>query len=93
MTADATLRHTFTVPNERGLHARAATLLVQAVAPLDVEVTIAKGSTRANCKSVMSILILAATKGSVIEVEARGPDRRAAMEAIEALVERKFDED
>ena len=93
VTTNDTLLRAFTVPNERGLHARAATLLVQTVSQFDADVSIEKSGTRASCRSVMSILILAATKGSTIQVEARGPDRHAAMEAVSALIDRKFDED
>lgn len=93
MTADDTIRRSFTIPNERGLHARAATLLVQAVSRFDAEVSIDKAGTRASGRSVMSLLILAATKGSTIEVEARGPERQDAMAAVADLIDRKFDEE
>ncbi|GMV39970.1 MAG: hypothetical protein AMXMBFR64_16860 [Myxococcales bacterium] len=93
MTADDTIRRSFTIPNERGLHARAATLLVHTVSRFDAEVLIDKAGTRANGRSVMSLLILAATKGSTIQVEARGPERQAAMDAVTALIERRFDEE
>jgi phosphocarrier protein len=79
--------------NEKGLHARAATLLVQTANKFDADLTVEKDGQTVNGKSVMSILILAAVRGSTITVEARGPQSEQALDAVANLIARKFDED
>jgi len=79
--------------NRLGLHARAAALLVQTVAPLDVEITVTKDDQTVNGKSILGLMMLAGGQGSSIAVEAQGPDAQAAVDAITALVEAKFNED
>lgn len=83
----------FTITNRLGLHARAATLLVQAVTGLDAEVRIRKDDQEVDAKSILSLLTLAATQGTEIEVVARGRDASLAIEAIAALIEARFHED
>ena len=82
----------FTVVNRLGLHARAATKLVQLASkfPCDVEVT--REDQSANGKSVMGVLLLCGSKGTVIEVRAKGERAEECVQAIGALIADKFGE-
>ncbi|APE29833.1 phosphate ABC transporter permease [Halomonas aestuarii] len=82
-----------TLTNRRGLHARAATKLVQCCRPFDARVTVHRGSQEADAGNIMSLLILAAPCGTELEVYTEGEDAEAALEAITALFEARFDED
>jgi phosphocarrier protein HPr len=90
--APAGAKAAFVIRNRLGLHARAAALLVQTVAPLDAEVWVTKDGETVNGKSIMGLMMLAAGKGSSIEVEARGPAAEQALRAIEVLIADKFRE-
>ncbi|MBI2088232.1 MAG: HPr family phosphocarrier protein [Deltaproteobacteria bacterium] len=78
------------IKNKLGLHARAAALLVQTVNRFSAAVSIAKDGHVVDGRSIMGVLTLAATKGSKIQVEAKGKDAEEALRAIEKLVEKKF---
>jgi phosphocarrier protein HPr len=80
------------ITNKRGLHARASAKIVEAAARFEAEVTIVKDGTRVNARSIMGLMMLAASLGSDIGVEADGPDQDAAMTAMLALIEAKFGE-
>lgn len=82
-----------TLTNRRGLHARAATKLVQCCQPFDARVTVHRGDQQADAGNIMSLLILAAPCGTELEVCTEGEDAEAALEAITALFEARFDED
>ncbi|MBB3183534.1 phosphocarrier protein NPr [Halomonas fontilapidosi] len=82
-----------TLTNRRGLHARAATKLVQCCQPFDARVTVWRGNQQADAGNIMSLLILAAPCGTELEISAEGKDAEAALEAITALFEARFDED
>jgi phosphocarrier protein len=86
------VRETFVIQNRLGLHARAAALFVQTVAPLDVDVMVSKAGEKVNGKSIMGLMMLAAGKGSSIDVESRGPAAQEAMSALRALISDKFRE-
>ena len=81
------------ITNKRGLHARASAKIVEAAARFQSEVTIIKDGTRVNARSIMGLMMLAASLGSEIGVEVEGPDQDAAMTAILALIEAKFGEE
>jgi phosphocarrier protein len=83
----------FTIVNERGLHARAATKLVQLASRQDCEIELEKDGQRANAKSIMGVLLLCGTVGSRIVVRARGPGAASAIEAIGRLIGSRFGED
>jgi len=83
----------FEIRNRLGMHARAAALLVQTVKDFDAEITVSKDGKDANGKSILELMMLAAGRGSLIEVLAKGPDAEAALEAIEKLIESRFLED
>jgi phosphocarrier protein HPr len=83
---------TLEIKNRLGLHARAAVLLVQTANQFEAEVTVSKDGQSVNGRSIMGIMMLAAEKGSRIEVEARGPQAAEALEAIRQLVDARFNE-
>jgi phosphocarrier protein HPr len=82
----------FKVLNALGLHARAAAQLVKTANKFSCDVTITKDGQDVNGKSIMGVLMLAATCGSTIKIKADGDDAAAAMEAIARLVEEGFGE-
>lgn len=89
--ADATSR-TLTIVNEKGLHARASAKLVEMVEGFDASAEVSKDGLSAGGDSIMGLLMLAASKGTSIEVETNGPEALALADAIEALVADKFGE-
>ena len=80
------------IKNKLGLHARAAAKLVHVAARFKSDIKIRKGDEDVDAKSILGILLLAAGKGTVITVRADGEDETAAVEAIEKLIDGKFDE-
>ena len=81
-----------TIVNSRGLHARAAAKLVRLAATFTAEVIIERDGTRVPATSILGLMMLAAGRGAELDMEARGPDAAAALQALVALVERGFDE-
>jgi len=94
MSADlqADIKATFEIINKLGLHARAATKLVQMASSFDAEVELQKDGHVANGKSVMGVLLLCGHQGSHVTVIARGPDARQAVQAIGGLITDRFGE-
>jgi len=82
----------FEVVNELGLHARAATKLVQLASRFPCEIEVARDEQRANAKSVMGVLLLCGSKGTVLQVTARGEGAEEAVRAIGELVASRFGE-
>ncbi|SDJ91662.1 HPr family phosphocarrier protein [Billgrantia gudaonensis] len=82
-----------TLTNKRGLHARAATKLVQCCQRFQARVTVRHASQHADAANVMALLMLAAPCGTELTVSAEGEDAEAALEAIEALFDARFEED
>lgn len=80
------------IKNKLGLHARAAAKLVHTAARFKSDLKIRKGDEEVDAKSILGILLLAAGRGSVVTVRADGEDERDALDAIEKLIEAKFDE-
>ncbi len=78
--------------NKLGLHARASTKLTQTASQFSSEVWIERNGRRVNAKSIMGVMMLAASKGSKITLEASGEDEQAAMNALAALINDKFGE-
>lgn len=89
--AEATSR-TLTIVNEKGLHARASAKLVELVEGFDAAAEVSKDGLSAGGDSIMGLLMLAASKGTTIDVETNGPEALALADAIEALVADKFGE-
>ena len=82
-----------TICNARGLHARASAKLVKAAAGFDAEIHVAKDGQAVDARSIMGLLMLGAGIGSQIEIRADGPDAEAALAAVKALIEARFDEE
>ena len=80
------------IKNKLGLHARAAAKLVHVAARFKADIKVRKGDEEVDGKSILGILLLAAGRGSVITVKAEGEDEVAAVDAIQELIDRKFDE-
>ncbi len=90
--AGATVVRHLTICNERGLHARAAAKFVKCAAAFAAEITVSRDGATVSGQSIMGLMMLAATRGSVIEVKASGGDAEAAMAALGGLVEGGFGE-
>ena len=82
----------FEVRNRLGLHARAATKLVELASRYPCEVSVARDGQAANAKSVMGVLLLCGSKGSKLEVTARGERAEEAVARIGELIEGRFGE-
>lgn len=80
------------IKNKLGLHARAAAKFVHVASRFKSDIKIRKGDEEVDGKSILGILLLAAGFGSAIILRADGPDEREALDAIEQLIEAKFDE-
>ncbi|EAQ14176.1 MULTISPECIES: HPr family phosphocarrier protein [Maritimibacter] len=80
------------IVNEKGLHARASAKFVDVVENHDARARVSKDGMEAEGDSIMGLLMLAASRGSEIEVETSGPQAEALMEALDALVADKFGE-
>lgn len=91
--APATLSRTLTIKNQRGLHARAAARFVKCAEQFNAEIMVMKKDAAVSGLSIMGLMMLAAGPGTTLEVSATGPDAGAALDALEALVEGKFDEE
>ncbi len=78
--------------NKLGLHARASTKLTQTASQFKSEVWIEKNGRRVNAKSIMGVMMLAAAKGSIVDIEATGPDEEQAISALQALINNYFGE-
>ena len=78
--------------NNLGLHARASTKFTQTASQFTSEIWVTRNSRRVNAKSIMGVMMLAAAKGSTIEVEATGADEAEAIAAIKTLVNNYFGE-
>jgi phosphocarrier protein len=84
---------TYTIRNRLGLHARAAALLVRTANKFASEVTIEKDGLEVNGKSIMGILMLAASKGTKITLKVEGRDSVQALQTLGRLIENKFGEE
>mgnify|MGYP003461131412 FL=1 len=84
---------TFTIKNRLGLHARAAALLVKTANKFASELTIEKDGLEVNGKSIMGILMLAASKGTKITLKVEGRDSVQALQTLGRLIENKFGEE
>ena len=79
--------------NKLGLHARAAAKLVSTASRFGSKVTVSLGSQEADAKSIMAVMMLAAAKGSVINIVCDGDDEQLAMQALTELISDYFGEE
>ncbi len=81
------------VLNKLGLHARAAAKLVFIANKFVSDITLVKDNKQADARSIMKILMLSASRDSIINITVEGNDEIQAMNSIEKLFQNKFDED
>lgn len=86
------MRRSFKIVNKLGLHARAAAQLVKLAEQFSSDVQIGKDDQVVNGKSIMGLMMLAASRGSSIDVEATGDDAEAMLDAIGELIANRFNE-
>ncbi|MGB6977383.1 MAG: HPr family phosphocarrier protein [Gammaproteobacteria bacterium] len=86
------LHKTLIIVNKLGLHARASAKLVDHASRYSSEILLKRGHHQANGKSIMGVMMLAANKGSEIEVIINGEDEVEAMADIETLIAQRFGE-
>ena len=84
---------TITIINKLGLHARAAAKFVQTAARFDCDINISHNGKKVNGKSIMGIMMLAASKGSNIEINTAGADAEEALASLEQLIMDRFGEE
>ncbi len=88
-----TLTRELAIINQRGLHARASAKFVKCAEGFDANITVSKDGQTVPGTSIMGLMMLAASIGTSVMVEASGPQAEAAMAALEILVADKFQED
>lgn len=81
------------VENKTGLHARPAAVFVQAAMKFKSNITIEKDSKKANAKSMLALLSIGASKGSLVTLTAEGEDENEAVKALTDLIRSKFGEE
>ncbi len=87
------LKREIVIINKLGLHARAAAKFVTLAAGFDAEIRLLRGGREVNGKSIMGVMMLAAARGARLELCASGPEAEQALERLDDLVRRRFDED
>lgn len=88
-----TEQRTLKIVNEKGLHARASAKVVEVVEGFDATAEISRDGLSASGDSIMGLLMLAASKGTEIDVMTQGRDAVALLDAIEELVAGRFGEE
>lgn len=82
-----------TIQNRLGLHARPAMSFVDAAASFDSDIKVRKGDQVVDGKSIMQLMMLAATQGTSLVIRAEGPDADQAVGALRQLIDSKFEEE
>jgi phosphocarrier protein len=86
------LQQDIEISNKLGLHARASAKLTQLAGQFKSDIWITRNGRRVNAKSIMGVMMLAASKGATVNLEISGEDEAQAMQALAALIEDKFGE-
>ncbi|MFA7553762.1 MAG: HPr family phosphocarrier protein [Spongiibacteraceae bacterium] len=86
------LKTKVTIINKLGLHARAASKFVSTAAAFDSTIRIGRNAELVDGKSIMSVMMLAACKGTELDLEVNGNDEQQALDAMTALINNRFDE-
>ncbi len=89
----ASITRELAITNQRGLHARASAKFVKCAEGFNAEITVSRDGHSVPATSIMGLMMLAASMGTSIMVEASGPEAESAVNALGALVEAKFDEE
>jgi len=92
-TTKKSLERELTVQNKLGIHARPAAMFVKTANRFTCEIFVEKDGEKVNGKSIMGLMMLAAGPGSKLTVFCEGDDCESALNEIEALLKRKFDEE
>jgi phosphocarrier protein len=90
---DEFLTKELTIINKSGIHARPAAMFVKVAARFGCDIFVEKDGEKINGKSIMGLMMLAAGPGSKVTLHVRGADAPNAIAELEALVQRKFDEE
>ena len=88
-----TLSEELEIQNIKGLHARAAAAFVKTAEGFNAEIDVERSGQLVSGRSIMGLMMLAASKGTTIKVSASGDQAKEALEAIASLVNNKFGED
>ena len=86
------ISETITIINKLGLHARAASKLVNCASQFESDVFISRKQNRVNAKSIMGVMMLAASKGVELQLEIEGNDEQACRDALVNLINDRFGE-
>lgn len=86
------IRRPITIINKLGLHARAANKLVSTAGDFQCDIRVRRNGREVDAKSIMPVMMLAASQGSEVELIADGPDEQDAVEALTALINNYFGE-
>ena len=92
VTLEAMIKKTITIINKLGLHARASAKFVAAAARFQSHIDVSKGNQTVNGKSIMGVMMLAASQGTELEIQIDGPDETDMMDAMVNLIEQRFGE-
>ena len=90
---DETTTRLLSIINKKGLHARASAKFVKTAEQFDAKVLVIKNGTSVCATSIMGLMMLAASSGCCIEVSASGRQANEVLDALQELVENRFDED
>ena len=93
MTDNIQVRVKAAIVNQRGLHARASAKFVETASKFRSEITVVKDDNSVSGRSIMGLMMLAAAKGTIVELIANGPDARDAIAALTSLIAARFHED
>lgn len=87
------LTRDFRILNQYGMHARPAALFVKTASRFDADVMVEREGNRVSGKSIMGLMTLEASRGSVLKVTVEGPDAEQLLDELEQLIANKFDEE
>ena len=90
---DKKITRELTIINRLGLHARPSAMFVKICSRHKADIWVEKDGEQVNGKSIMGLMMLAAGQGSKLRVTCEGDDAEKALEEIESLIQRRFDED
>ena len=85
-------KQSITIVNKLGLHARAAAKFVTLASTFPCDVHVIRGTRSVNGKSIMAVMLLAAAKGTELQIETRGEQEQDAMKALVTLINNRFGE-
>jgi len=90
--SDSVLEKDLIIQNEKGLHARAAATFVKSIETVNAEVLVSRAGQTVSGNSIMGLMMLAASKGTTIHLQAQGKDAQKAIDILTALINSKFGE-